>query len=224
MYQADSEQMNTLKGLIKILEEELPAIVHARSLSKSSKIPFKAVSMRDTTHHRITDLAEIAQDLFAEGKTVAAIILTRSIIESVSLFYLLVKKMKTVVTTNSIEGFDSFMMSALLGCRDKSRPREAINALTAIDHVDRKYQGMREIYDYLCEIAHPNWDGTSYSYGSLEPHNDLMRLSSKYQEKIRNGLPALVGALALFMECHNEFEELKVPFTDICEANIGLTT
>jgi len=216
--------MKALRSHLRAMSKNLPSVVDPMTISRSAKIPYKALSFRHAIHHRVVDLGEIAARQYSSGKTVAANILTRSIVESVALLYLMIKKMKQVVAEQRVGEFDDFMMKALFGCRDTGRQVEAVNALTAIDQVERESPGIRSVYDGLCEIAHPNWDGTSYAYGELDLSNGVLRLSPKYQENIRSGLPGLVGTMELFTSCDREFSEIFASFVVLCEQELHKAT
>ena len=62
------------------------------------------------------------------------------------------------------------------------------NILTAVDKMDKKYNGYRQQYDWLCEVAHPNWSGVLAAYGQLDYEKHSLSLGTK-----NTRLPIIVG-------------------------------
>ena len=115
---------------------------------------------RQVSLRRIVDLAEGAEVFFGEGRLVPGCTLTRSVVESVAVYYMVWKKLVAYVESADIKGAHSTLMSAVFGRRDKEDwPRKSVNVLTAIDHLDKQFPGFRDEYDRLSEYVHPGLAG-----------------------------------------------------------------
>jgi hypothetical protein len=118
------------------------------------------------TLHRTVDLADAAANEWQDGKPVAALILTRTILESAAVIFDL---------SSEVERFSNFRNDGplrysvalrLFGSRNISSYIIPPNVLSAIDKTNKAHKGFREVYDELSEIAHPNFQGMYALYMS----------------------------------------------------------
>ena len=117
---------------VNIISSCLPNRVEAAGLTLKSKLPFKALSLREVLIHRISELAECAMIKYEERKIVPAFVLTRAVIETVALIYWLHKKIAELLESKDIEKLDYFLMKAMLGSKDNTTNIESYNVLTAV--------------------------------------------------------------------------------------------
>jgi len=115
----ESNCLDEVSTFLKLINVNLPKKISAASLSHHSKLPFKAFSLRGVLVHRITDLTEVAIDLYEADKVVPAIIMTRSVFETTAVLYLLYKKIKKAAMTKMLGVIDDFLMKSLFGGRVK---------------------------------------------------------------------------------------------------------
>lgn len=206
------------KQLSKQLASNLPKKIKAASLSLSSKLPFKAVSLREVLIHRIAELSEVAVELFELKKIVPAIIMTRAVFETTAVLYWLYKSIKQVCATKELGNIDEFFMKSLFGSKDEERLPESYNILTAINHTDKDSQGYRNAYNSLSEFAHPNWSGLSGAYSKLNREKIILELGKELGNiPLSVALPLLLGALTLFIDYYNEMETYLLQFNEICD-------
>ena len=197
----------------RILSEEiassLPNKIQIASLTLKSKIPFKALSIRELLIHRLSALAINAVELLEKGHVVSGVVLTRSVVETVAVLYVLHERIFRYLENNNLKDFDDFLMRCLLGSRNKTGKREAINILNAIDRVDKKHSGFRIAYDGLCEYTHPNWAGTMGAYGKIDKMKFELKLGGRDRTKAKmKGSLALVVSLLMFKEYYNSMTDL----------------
>ncbi|HMK60030.1 MAG TPA: hypothetical protein VK452_02655 [Dissulfurispiraceae bacterium] len=139
----------------------LPHTIQIAALSLNSKLPFKALSIRELLIHRVSALAKPAVDLFEQEQFIPAIVLTRSVAETVAFLFCLHERIERFLNDKDVKALDDFLMSCLLSSRTQPDLHKAINVLTLIDRVDKGHPGFRSVYDILSEYAHPNWSGRS---------------------------------------------------------------
>ena len=209
------------KRLVAEFKQNLPQKVDPASLTLNSKLPFKAMSLREVLLYRITELTEEACRLYEAKKNVAAILLTRSALETAAMLYWLHMEISGVVDRSETGSIDSYLMKAIFGSRDGIGPVEAHNVLTAIQHLDRKYEKFRRYYDRLSEYAHPNWCGTSGPYSEFDMEKVVLNLG----ENIRaiptlTGLVPLVVSMEVFKHYYNDIAELMPKFIHVCDEQV----
>ncbi len=186
----------------------LPLTVVAADLTWKSKIPFKAVSLREVLIHRVSELSMVAVDLYECNKLVPAFIITRAVVETVAMTYWLNQKVGEFFKTKDIQKLDEFLMKAMHGSRDDTTPIEPYNVLTAVDKMDKKHNGFRKMYGWLCEFTHPNWSGVLGAYGKVDHKKHCLKLGSK-----NNRVPVMLGlgpfnaSLKLFEHYYNKLSE-----------------
>jgi hypothetical protein len=213
--------------LIAALKKSLLSKVAAADWGSPSKIPFKAISLRELLLHRIVDLSASAVDLYSSGKPVAAIIITRAVIETVSILYVLCAKVEGCVRHEDVDQFDEDVMKMLFGNRVEMEvvPVAAVNVLSHIDKMNKKFEGVRWWYDQLSEIAHPNLEGLFGVYGGGVEQPSLTLLlgvgGRAAQSRGDNlGLPALCFCLEAGIDIYNLMVEPFLVFQDLCHRKL----
>jgi hypothetical protein len=206
------------------IKNSLPEKIEAASFTLNSKLPFKAVSVRETLLHRVSDLASPAVFLFKEGNFIAGIVLTRAVLETVAVTFALKREIESFLSSKRIQEFDDFLMACLVGSRWPDAETPARNVLTFLNHVDKKFQGYRSTYDSLCEYAHPNWSGVLGSFGSIEHEAHILHLGRTDRgATLSIGITALAMSLGLFEYAYNEMIDLLKMLNDNFEDDSGST-
>jgi hypothetical protein len=211
------------KTLSQNIAKQLPTIADPATVSYISKIPFKVLSIRELMIWRVSDLSESAIKLIENFKIVGAIIVIRSIIESVALIYYLLTKVENSIENKSIEGLDDKLMRLLLGGRLAESDAESINVLTLVDHLSKIAPGVRKYYDDLSEFAHPNWSGSLGSYGTINKNEMKLEMGilkdlNSYPYEV--ALNSLIASLDSFRIFYNDLANHIPKFSKLCEATL----
>ena len=182
----------------------LPKELYFGSFSLNSKLPFKATVLRELLLHRFSDYLDAAVELYESNRIAPAYTITRALVETTALMYLLSVKTTEFVETKNVILFDDFLMKGMFGSKDKKTPVESFNVLTLIDHLDKMFSGMREMYGGLCEFTHPNYSGLTGSYSSIDEVKHIALLGKNYSElPIEYGLIPLIVCVDLFTDYYN---------------------
>ena len=215
------ECLSRAQGLIREFKLNLPKKIYAADLSVKSKIPFKAVPLREVLLYRLTELAEVACMLYEENRIVSAFIMTRCVMETVAMLYWLYKRIEQVVQSNDLGDMDTFLMRAMFGWRDDSMPAQAFNILKAIDQMDKQFPSYRALYDSLSEFTHPNWSGVHGAYARIDKENFAEDLGPEFTEPpLVIGLLPLATSLEAFKFYYNKLSDMFPAFIKICDADI----
>jgi hypothetical protein len=75
------------KQLAMDIREALVGEVAAASFTLKSKLPYKAAVLREALMHRMSDIVDIALDLYDADRRVSAFIQTRAAIETMALLF-----------------------------------------------------------------------------------------------------------------------------------------
>lgn len=179
----------------------MPARIQAASFTRKSKLPFKAMSIRELLLHRTSQLTSAAEYLFEVNKVVPAVILTRSIVETFAVLFAFHERLDRFLNAENRDSkaLDEYLMSCLMGGRDNSDLPKAINILNSIDRVEKSVPNFRSAYDALCEFAHPNWAGTFGSFGKVMKETIELELGPNENTSAHShGLFVLSTSLMLF--------------------------
>lgn len=215
---SDSDRLALAKRFASAIRSCLPKELHARSFTLKSKLPYKAGSFREVLIHRVSDLADVAIDLYESGRLVPAFVMTRAVVETTAVVYWLHKKSRDLIEKQDEKAFDEFLMKGMLGSKDKTTRYESYNVLTAVDHLDNEFPGLRDMYNTLCEFTHPNWSGVMGSYSSVESEKYLLHLGKEHrQPPLAFGLAPLIGGLSMFQHYYNELAEVLTSINDSYE-------
>lgn len=205
----DPKRLALAKELATNIRNSLPKDLYLGSFTLKSKLPFKATSFKEVLIHRLSDLADIALDLYERDRLVPAFIATRGVVETAAMMYWLHQKTTDFLDTKNENAFDEFLMKGMLGSKDGTTPHESYNILTAVDHLDKEFKGFRGMYNTLCEFTHPNWSGVMGSYSKLDTKAHTLHLGKNHRKPpLAFGLGPLIGSLAVFQDYYNALADI----------------
>ncbi len=173
---------------------------------------WKQVNLR-----RIVDLADAAYEMFHQERLVPACTLTRSVFETVGIQYYVNKKIIEHTIKPDPESIHKLLISAVFGRKDMDWSDKPIQILTAIDHMNKEFEGARSEFDRLCEYAHPNLYG---GYGTYVRTNETT-LETDFGNNPMNiemgpwGLVSLHLILLIAAEVKNRLNAFVPQFTDM---------
>ena len=144
---SDAERFALAKQLASDIRDSLPKELYAGSFTLRSKLPFKATSFREVLIHRMSDIADVAIDLYENDRLVPAFIETRAVVETTAMIYWLYQQSCEFVEKSDKDSFDEFLMKGMLGSRDDTTKLESYNVLTAVNRLDKEFNGLRQMYD-----------------------------------------------------------------------------
>lgn len=206
---SDDERLALAKQLASDIRSSLPKELYAGSFTLKSKIPYKASSFREVLIHRVSDLADVAVELYEANYLVPAFIVTRSVVETSAVIYWLYQKSSEFIEKRDEEAFDEFIMKGMLGSKDGTTKYESYNVLTAVDRLDKEFPGLRDMYNTLCEFTHPNWSGVMGAYSRIEKEKYLLHLGKEHRRPpLALGLGPLIGGLAIFQDYYKALAKI----------------
>lgn len=172
---------------------------------------------RQATLRRIVDLASGADAFFREGRLVPGNTLTRSVVETVAIHYMVWKKLQASIEGSDWSAVHALLLSAAFGRRDKMDwKQKSIQILTAIDHLDKAFVGFRGEYDLLCEFAHPGLAGNYGAYTHREGDEMQYRFGINPSDMKMGpwGQSELVHSLMVVAEIDQFLKALRPRFVD----------
>lgn len=216
------EALEEARQISAELNASLPAVVPAGGLTLKSKLPFKAVSIRELLIHRVAVLSRTAVSHLENEEAVPGIVLTRAIVETVAVLYCLNQRLEKFVAAPSEpeeEALDDFLMKSLVGARWEDHPVQAQNVLTFIDRMSKEIESFRESYDALSEYAHPNWSGMLGSFGEFNRERmELILGPRRGAPGIRSGCLVLATSLDIFRFFYNSMPDTLHAFNNYFES------
>lgn len=217
----DNVALKEARQLADLIASSLPERIQIAALSMESKLPFKALTLKELLLHRVSVLATSAVELFEQERAIPAVVLTRSIVETLAVLYALHERLISFLKTKNISDLDNFLMQSLMGARNQPDLPNPINILTLIDRVEKTVPGFRSVYDNLCEYTHPNWAGTFGAFGKIDKLNFEICLGpSRRTNAWETGVFALSGALMSFYHYYNESADLIYQLNDYFEKDV----
>jgi hypothetical protein len=113
--------------------------------------------------HRCVEQAEAAAILCNEHCWLSAIVVARSLLETIAAYHHLARKIANLVRAGNIRATNDALLTASFATRDPelinqagSDDVRATSILTQIDALASHHAGVRQDYDLLSEHAHPN--------------------------------------------------------------------
>jgi len=194
--------------------------IYASSFTLNSKLPYKAASLRELIIYRVETLTQDAIELFDKKRIISAFIITRALIETISVIIVLNNKISSFLNNKKTNELDTFLNSCLIGDRIGVTGISTTNVLTLIDIVNKKYQGFREDYNRLSEFTHPNWSGVLGPFGNIDSEEYVLNLSKNTNNiPIEFGTGPLSYGLGFFIYYYNECASLIKELNEYFESN-----
>jgi len=214
------DMLKEARELADLIASSLPERVQIAALTLKSKIPFKALSTRELLIHRVSPLASAAIDLLEKNQIVPGVVLARAVVETVAVVFSLHERLDRFFENNNVIELDKDLMNCMLGSRNNTGTRAAINIFNSIDRVDRSVPGFRSGYDSLCEYTHPNWAGTLGAYGQIDNKQFELRLGPTDRSNgLTIGAFALVESLTIFESYYTALGESILKLNDYFDKN-----
>lgn len=170
------------------------------------KATWRTYVLRQTCFWRIQDLLAQSVLLHQQGHGLGARILLRSATETLAILIHINQLMNRVLAGElEFEDYGDRSARLLAGSRNVAEGPEAINILTILKHVDKRYPGISEFYANLSETAHPNWDGLANGYSVTDRDNLETHFSNRFMDLYGEQHPSLVRtAMDVFLLEYNE--------------------
>ena len=204
--------------IVNNIADNLPDNVDSSATTLNSKLPFKSLVLREVLIHRLSELSSVALQLYDEERIVSAFVMTRSVLETVSVMFCLHKFVAEFNVNHDIKKLDAFLLKGIMGSRDKSTPIEAVNILTAVDKVDKEFAGLRKMYDCLCEYTHPNWSGMLGSFGTYDDESFCLNFNNERSKaNLSRGFAPFVQSLVMATEYYNGIGQLILDMNNYFE-------
>lgn len=197
------DELRQAEILSGALRSRLPGRINGRDFSKTIKVPYHAVLVDAGLSYRSAELAESALDLIGAYRTVSALVLARAALETAAVHFYASK----------------YVFRALVGSKVYSAAGTApIQVLTALDHVDKVFPGVRNFYDQQSEIAHPNWWGAHGAYaGENETEDSVEFLPDQPRVGVAEVARGIVMALTVLGYSHQRLGKAMPAFISTCE-------
>jgi hypothetical protein len=225
-----ADYLKRSRELTDAIMNSLPERIEIAALPLNSKIPFKAISLRELLFHRAAALASPAVALYEAGNTVSAIVLTRALMETVAVLVDLQTKLNSFLVTKDEQSLDAFLMKCMFANRHEDEGGRdeyyTSSILSFIDRFDKKVSGFRATYDALSEYCHPNWSGLLGSFGSIDQKNFVIEFGPRPKGKAQeSGVIALAAALDILRLYYDEMPESLIALNrhfepDWCEGGM----
>ncbi len=208
-------EMHKAREFANRLRDSLPSSVDLAALGVVwSKAPFQFLCTREALIWRTEELARNACDALERDDLAVAAILIRAITETAALAWKLMELLDTR-QEHSTQELNDVLKRLLVGSKKWQAVPQAFQILTCIDRMDKKVPGVRESYDSLSEIAHPNWCGVFGMYSKTDQPQFVtyfgrgLRRTEVTREMI---VHAMLRSLGLFEHAYNRMSDTMPAF------------
>ena len=148
------------------------------------KLTYRLLVLREGLGWRLVDILSQAYKLGQDNMIIGARILTRSALETLCLLIYMNHQME-IVTENilSFNDFEKNTSKMLLGTKNIEKSPTPINVNGLIEESDKKYDGLKDIYDDLSETVHPNYEGITVGYSNLNREENFTEFGNFVEDK-----------------------------------------
>ena len=159
---------------------------------------------------RCVQLCKDAEVLRQSGCGLSAIILCRSVFETVAAYSHFARqlpdKMKPITRKSDLQRIDDFVLSKSFATREGSAIElvatngvdvESVSVITQLKKLEKRHPGLWKKYEILSEYAHPNGFGTLSWYGRADSRERTVKFSDDWDDCVIDALGWSVVAIAL---------------------------
>ncbi len=168
----------------------------------SPKVVWKFKIFGQCSIRRVIELCDIIQLSWHQNKPLGAFLAIRSVVENLAQTSHLTIGLKEALKNNDLSKVDELIMKKMFGGRiDPSLP-EAERIAPQIRSLDKHFENrndgkgpaFKDLYDLLCEMAHPNFMGMLGHYGKLNEEKRHFEFNDSH-EKTKNNLGMILTSL-----------------------------
>ena len=179
-----------------------------------------------TCLHRSVNLVIASSRLIHSGDGLGAMIIGRSLMETVAAFDWYKRNIVRLIETGNIDEVHDFVHAVGFATRldhliEKAGTAavKATSILTQIDGLTKLRAEARKEYDHLCEVTHPNSYGIFLLFGNFDHKNDVVVMHAKDQYPDESFKWTLVAARYLeFFE--NALDEIDAKLPNLRELGV----
>lgn len=159
-----------IKSKVKNIRKTLKSNVGFHDRSSNAKIPFRVEIFVNALSLRILEHIDAVVCLYDNNLFIPAFALIRSNFESLALLNVVASAVKKSLKENKLDQrLDKELESMSLGTREDGDTIQAINVITQLKKMDKKFKGIWTIYTSISEFVHPNHDGVIGGYSKIFP-------------------------------------------------------
>ena len=178
---------------------------------------YRSLVLRETAFWRTHDLLTQAQLLFESKHILGSRILVRSALESTAtLIHLNQLTAKVLAGKLDFHVFDDKTRKLMLGSKNGTTKHSSINIATVLEHCEKKYKGISNIYAALSECAHPNFEGVCFGYSEIDYERNETHFSNKWEAMWADRHESLVKLVCAIFE--TEYKDVWAPQREEFEA------
>lgn len=161
--------------------------------------------------YRITDIASDALELWHRKKVNSSIILSRSLMETASASYWLIKRAERKIAANDFIGASDDVETLSFASRSTDGLPDGKSVLTYIDEVEKIIPGYRDVYAIMCDVSHPNHLGTLWAYSDMVKESYEVIFFDNHPDAeifLENNMPSALNSSLLIMDLAlSEYQE-----------------
>lgn len=180
---------------------------------------FELEYFKESVLYRFIELAEATIALLDVGNFLGAVVIVRSLQETLSVMWYINQICLYSVENKELTHFTEQMKRLIFGWKRDDVFPDSINVLTFIDKVDKEISGYRKHYDILSEYVHPNWHGTMGLFaktGGKELKVEFGRYIRGKEVIVKHIETAFISSIDLLSFIQNEYEDIMKRVMDIC--------
>lgn len=233
-----TDLLDDLQEIVDLLKASLPK--EAPIFISKSIDPARALYVRESCIHRITELAESACDAFKKGNNVAGYLLARAIMETFALFWYFTDKVRDALKDGEVKEVRAVLIKMMAGTRvektkegmaevlgktkeEIGKTLDPVHVMDLIRHVTKQLPPFKDHYDFLCEVSHPNVTGLLKVYVKNDWDKGTVYFGKEHGSfggHLASDLQALTVSLEGFMDLYDDSAALFENFMRLSEAKL----
>ena len=198
------------------------SLLKRSDVAQKWKAMFRSITLRETLLYRAHDLLTQSLKLHQQTHTLGARILLRSAFETAAVLVYLNQMTEKVLNGElDFHEFNAKSVRLLAGSKDGSTEIENVNIMTCLQHANKRYDNILELFEVLSETAHPSFEGMMRGYVTIDHEEMVASFSNCWHERYgENHLPMMEACMVtLDYEYNTLWPELYENLEKWLEAN-----
>ena len=134
--ESDAHLLDSVAAACELLARRLNTSLPEMQNTLKGRLLYGFAAFPAIAAHRIHDFSTAALALYKQGRLAPASTLTRSVFETTAVFVYLMRKLRAAIESRDLREFGELAARSVWGSRNETTQLKAIQALTAIDHLD----------------------------------------------------------------------------------------
>jgi hypothetical protein len=209
----DRDTVDSANAIVYHARSLLVAQIDTRGPTLGYTVAAYANSYFQAHMRRALEFLDGGLDELNNGRALVTATCARSVLESIACFHDFCRRLSLILDEGDTFKTLTFITGQAFATRltplhDEDRSNVATNIMTQLDKLNKSTPGLREVYDHLSEVVHPNGLGAAAYFVQLDPDTGIARFGPT--DRQQGNLVRLLGVAHFLDQMIQDMRTLSV--------------